>query len=78
MRRIAVTTNSTVILGKVVAALGRLGPHHNRWYVRDVLIKLLQSVRRQDQATEVVEALRSLAATELNWSITIQDVIPKV
>lgn len=70
MRRVAVTTGSTAILGKVVATLGRLGSHHNRWHVRDVLIKLLQDVKRQDEATEVVEALRSIPLSDLQWSIS--------
>lgn len=70
MRRVASTTRSAPLLGKIVAALARLGAHHNRWHVRDVLVKILQSETTPDGAAEVVEALRSIPIDEARWSVT--------
>ncbi|WP_219994705.1 serine/threonine-protein kinase [Actinokineospora spheciospongiae] len=70
MQRIVLKTGSPAALGKVVAALARLGAHHDRWHVRDILVGILQKVRTQDEAVEVVEALRSIPILEARWSVT--------
>ncbi|GAB3546638.1 hypothetical protein GCM10027404_07430 [Arthrobacter tumbae] len=70
MRRVVGTTGSAPMLGKTVAALARLGAHHNRWHVRDVLIKILQNETTLDGAAEVVEAIRSIPIDEARWSVT--------
>lgn len=70
LRRVARGTQSPKALGQVVRALARLGTHHNRWHVRDVLVEVLQDVKSEEAASEAVEALRSIPLDELRWSIT--------
>lgn len=70
MRRLAEITGDPKVLGKVVLGLARLGAHHNRWHVRDVLVGLLQGVKSKEGATEVVEALCAIPIEEAQWSVT--------
>lgn len=69
MHRLTIATESTALLGMIVAALAQLGEHHNRWHVRDVLITILQRVRKEEETVEVVEALRAISPDELQWSL---------
>ena len=43
-RRTATVTRDTVILREAVRGLAVLGYHHNRWHVRDVVVKMLQGI----------------------------------
>lgn len=70
LRRVARGTQDPKALGQVVRALARLGTHHNRWHVRDVLVEVLQDIKSEEAASEAVEALRSIPPDELRWSIT--------
>ncbi len=70
MRRIVVRTPDPIVHGKVVAAMVRLGCHHSRWHVRDVLVEVLQTVKTGEQATAIVEALRAVPVSDVRWSIT--------
>ncbi len=69
-RRAVQVTKDAAILRMTVAALAVLGPYHNRWHVRDVLIAILQDVKTQDMAMAAVEGLQSVAADYVAWSIT--------
>lgn len=68
-RAVAVTSDSSV-LRMAVGALAVLGPLHNRWHVRDVLVGILQDVKNEEMALAAIEALRTVTPTDLNWSIT--------
>lgn len=70
LKRVAGVTSGSRVLGQAVCALVRLGAHHNRWHVRDVLVSILQGVRSDSDAAAVVEALLSLPMHEVRWSIT--------
>ena len=69
-RRAVEVTNDSSILRMSVAALAVLGPYHNRWHVRDVLIAILQDVKSEELALAAVEALGSVSREEVSWSIT--------
>lgn len=70
LRRVTRGSEDPKALGQVVRALARLGTHHNRWHVRDVLVQILQEIKTDEAASEAVEALRSIPLQELRWSIT--------
>jgi len=70
LRRVARGTQDPKALGQVVRALARLGTHHSRWHVRDVLVEVLQDIKSEAGASAAVEALRSIPLDELRWSIT--------
>lgn len=70
LRRLADNTGDSKVFGKVVYSLARLGPHHNRWHVRDVLIGLLQGVKSTEDAAQVIEAICSIPLDEAQWSVT--------
>lgn len=70
LKRVAGATTDSRVLGQVVRALVRLGAHHSRWHVRDVLVSILQGVRSDSDAAAVVESVMSLPLEEVRWSIT--------
>jgi hypothetical protein len=70
LRRITLATSDASITGQAIKTLARLGAHHNRWRVRDVLVQTIQEVRSKEASAEVVEALLSIPGDELHWSIT--------
>ncbi|MDL9980072.1 serine/threonine-protein kinase [Microbacterium sp. ASV49] len=70
LRRVTLAGDDPKVTGFVAAALTRLGAHHNRWHVQDVLIRILQDVQSKEAAAEVVEALRNVPRDEVQWAIT--------
>lgn len=70
LRRVASASDDSKIAGLVAGALTRLGAHHNRWHVRDVLISMLQDVRSKEAAAAVTEALRGVPLDEVQWAVT--------
>ena len=69
-RRTVEVTKDSSVLRMSVAALAVMGPYHNRWHVRDVLIAMLQDVKSEELALAAVEALRSVSRADVSWSIT--------
>ena len=63
-------TKDSAVMGSTVAGLVSLGPRHNRWHVREVLVKILQEVKSDEMASAAVEALRAADADDLEWSIS--------
>lgn len=70
LRRTVDTTADSSILRMAIAALAILGPAHNRWHVRDVLVSALQDVKSEEMSLAAIEALRSLPRNQVRWSIT--------
>src|SRR3546814_8651073 len=58
LRRVARGTQDPTALGQVVRALARLGTHHSRWHVRDVLVEVRQDIKSEAGATAAAEARR--------------------
>ncbi|OBF19681.1 serine/threonine protein kinase (plasmid) [Mycobacterium kubicae] len=70
VRRAVSTTADSNVLRQSVRALAELGPRHNRWHVRDVLVSILQDTKNDEMALAAVEGLRAVNRTDVNWSIT--------
>lgn len=70
MRRAVDVTGDSSILRMAVAALTVLGPDHNRWHVRDVLVSVLQDVKSEEMSMAAIEGLRSVSRNQIAWSIT--------
>lgn len=70
MRRAVDVTGDSSILRMAVAALAVLGPDHNRWHVRDVLVSVLQDVKSEEMSMAAIEGLRSVSRNQIAWSIT--------
>ncbi|TXH23100.1 MAG: serine/threonine protein kinase [Mycobacterium sp.] len=69
-QRAVVETKDAGVLRMTVAALIGLGYYHNRWHVRDVLVTLLQDVKKEEMAMAAIEALRAADADAVDWSIS--------
>ncbi|MCW2900639.1 MAG: hypothetical protein JWO67_2904 [Streptosporangiaceae bacterium] len=63
-------TNDLEVLRGTVTALVELGPSHNRWHVRNVLVPLLQGIRDHDRAVVALEALQASEKSNVRWTIT--------
>ena len=70
MRRTVDMAVDSSILRMTVAALAVLGPAHNRWHVRDVLVSVLQDIKSEEMSMASIEALRSVSRGQVSWSIT--------
>lgn len=70
MRRAVDVAGDSSILRMAVAALAVLGPDHNRWHVRDVLVSVLQDVKSEEMSMAAIEGLRSVSRGQVSWSIT--------
>jgi hypothetical protein len=70
MRRAVDVAGDSSILRMAVAALAVLGPDHNRWHVRDVLVSVLQDVKSEEMSMAAIEGLRSVSRSQVAWSIT--------
>lgn len=68
-RRAAVVTRDTVILREAVRGLAVLGHRHNRWHVRDVAVKLLQSIQGEADAGAAIEGLRMAGKDHAEWTV---------
>ena len=66
----AIATKDSTILRMSVGGLIPLGAHHNRFHVRDVLVKMLQDVKSDEMASAAVEALRSADPDDVEWAIS--------
>ncbi|KPN46220.1 serine/threonine protein kinase [Mycobacterium intracellulare subsp. chimaera] len=69
-RIVVAETKDSSVMRMSVGALASLGPRHNRWHVRDVLVKILQEVKSDEMASAAVEALRAADADDVEWSIS--------
>lgn len=65
-----VETKDADVLRMTVAALLGLGHYHNRWHVRDVLVAILQGVKKEEMAMAAVEAIRAADLDAVEWSIS--------
>lgn len=70
MRRTVDVVGDSSVLRMAVAALAVLGPDHNRWHVRDVLVSVLQDIKSEEMSMAAIEGLRSVSRTRVSWSIT--------
>ncbi|MCJ0907429.1 serine/threonine-protein kinase [Rhodococcus sp. ARC_M6] len=70
LRRTIDMTADSSILRMSVATLAVIGPVHNRWHVRDVLVSVLQDVKSEEMSIAAIEALRSVPRSQVRWSIT--------
>jgi hypothetical protein len=70
MRRAVDVVSDSSVLRMAVAALAVLGPEHNRWHVRDVLVSVLQDVKLEEMSMAAIEGLRSVGRDQVGWSIT--------
>jgi eukaryotic-like serine/threonine-protein kinase len=64
--------NSTLdvrVLTNAVALLANLGPNHNRWHVRDILIDILSQLRDDELTVAALESLRSIPTEKLEWCL---------
>lgn len=68
MARVVAVTADNDTLRSAVSGLLRLGPAHNRWHVRDVLIALLQSIRNAEKATVALEAVQAATPPDVAWT----------
>lgn len=70
IRRTVDVIGDSSVLRVGVTALAILGPSHNRWHVRDVLVSILQDVKSEEMAMAATEGLRSVSRDQVSWSIT--------
>lgn len=70
MRRTVDETSDSSIMRMAVSALAELGPAHNRWHVRDVLVSVLQDIKTEEMSMAAIEGLRSVGRNQVAWSIT--------
>lgn len=70
MRRAVERTADSSVMRMSVSALGELGPGHNRWHVRDVLVSVLQDIKSEEMSIAALEGLQSVDRDDLSWSIT--------
>jgi serine/threonine protein kinase len=63
-------TGDAEVLGDAIRSLVALGRNHNRWYVRDVVTTILQSIRMPEPALVAVEALRAADASAVQWTLS--------
>jgi eukaryotic-like serine/threonine-protein kinase len=68
-RRAATVTRDTVILREAVRGLAVMGYHHNRWHVRDVVVKMLQGIRSDEDAGAAIEGLRMAGKDAAEWTV---------
>jgi serine/threonine protein kinase len=69
-RKVVEETKDGVVLRAAVHSLAELGASHNRWYVRDVLTAILQTVKGDEMAVAATEGLRSARRSSVEWSVT--------
>lgn len=69
-RIVVIETKDSTMMRMSVNGLASLGYRHNRWHVRDVLVKILQEVKSDEMASAAVEALRGAETDHVEWSIT--------
>jgi len=67
-RMVVAVTADNDTLRSAVRGLLELGPSHNRWHVRDVLIALLQEIRGAEKATVALEAVQAGAPSHVAWT----------
>jgi serine/threonine protein kinase len=70
MRRAVDVASDSSILRMAVSALAVLGPDHQRWHVRDVLVSVLQDVKSEEMSMAAIEGLRSVSRHQVSWSVT--------
>ena len=61
-------TGDQHILREAVRGLAVLGSNHNRWYVRDVTVAILQRIRDDADATSALEGLRIAGPAAAQWT----------
>lgn len=68
VRTVVAVTDDNDTLRSAVDGLLVLGPGHNRWHVRDVLISLLQGVRSSERATVALESIQAADVSDVEWT----------
>jgi serine/threonine protein kinase len=58
------------VLRAVLSYLVPLGAKHNRWFVRDLVVKLLAQLRDDELVVAAVETLLSLPLPQVRWTVT--------
>lgn len=67
-RLVVAVTNDNDTLRSAVTGLLALGPGHNRWHVRDVLVAMLQGIRDPEKATVALEAVQAAQGSHVEWT----------
>lgn len=67
-RRVVEQTDDPGILRSTARSLAALGASHNRWYVRNVLIAILQPIRDGEAAVAATEGLRAAGQNAVEWT----------
>lgn len=62
-------TDDSEILRSGVHALTALGPRHNRWHVRSVVVGLLQEIRTTEHAMCALDGLRRAGKSGVQWTL---------
>jgi eukaryotic-like serine/threonine-protein kinase len=60
------------VLEEVIEGLTALGPSHNRWHVRSVLVRLLQEIRTTEAALAALDGVRAAPISAVEWSLENQ------
>ena len=68
-QRAAAVTRDTLILREAVRGLAVLGYHHNRWHVRDVVVKMLQGIKSDEDSGAAIEGLRMAGNDAAEWTV---------
>lgn len=69
-RRFFNATADPGVLRIALSYLVPLGANHNRWFVRDLVVKLLAQLREEEMTVAAVETLLSLPLPQVRWTIT--------
>lgn len=67
--RAVLATKNDDVLRAATSALVRMGPGHNRWHVRAVLVDMLQRIRVDTDASAAMEGLRDGSAEDVEWCL---------
>jgi serine/threonine protein kinase len=73
--RVINLTADQEILRAMIPGLCDLGHYHNRWHVRSVLVRILQSIRDTGAALAALEGLRQASRDDLEWSLDTGDFV---
>lgn len=69
-RRAVEQTGDVTVLRAAVRSLAELGSSHNRWYVRDVLTAILQTIRDTEPAVAAIDGLREAGEAAVAFSVS--------
>lgn len=69
-RRAFGATNDPAVLRLVLNYQVPLGTNHNRWFVRDLVVKMLAQLRDDELIVAAIEELMSLPRHQVHWTVT--------